>query len=122
MANAQVIEFHRLFVCVLFSQVKIMEIKQPRRTDIFILVTGRQLLKDVHITKLQLVVFVDVIMKSCEKPVLVEIIVDDLLAKIHKYLVGQNQRKGTRLKPFFIQGKLGEDIIAKPEIKVITVG
>ena len=56
-----------------------------------IIITAGQLLKNVHISKLQLIVFVDVVMKPRKEPVLVKIVVDDLFAEIDKYLIGKDK-------------------------------
>ena len=83
-----------------------MKEKYSCRTDTFILISGGKLLKYAHITELQLVVLVNIVMKPCEKPVLVKIIIDDLLPEVYKDLVGHDERKSALLKSFFTQGKL----------------
>jgi hypothetical protein len=36
-------------------------------------------------------VFVDVVMKPCKEPVLVEIVINDLFAEIDKYFIGKTR-------------------------------
>ena len=50
-------------------------------------VAGSQLLKHVHITKLKLIVFVNMILKTGKESILIKIIVNDLLAEIDKHLI-----------------------------------
>lgn len=50
-------------------------------------VAGSQLLKHIHVTELQLIMFVYMVMKTGKEPVLIKIIIHDLLAEIDKHLI-----------------------------------
>lgn len=80
------------------SQVKIMEIEQPRHMGAAIAVAGSELLEDVHVSKLDIVVLVDMIVKPEEETVLVKIIIDDLFTEIDMYFIVYYQRQCIRLK------------------------
>lgn len=45
-------------------------------------IARRQLLKQIHVTKLHIAMLIYLVFQSCEKTVLVKIIVDNLLTKI----------------------------------------
>lgn len=71
-----------------FPEIKIMKIKYSCYMIAAITIAGSQLLKQIHVTELQLISFVDIIMKACKKPVLIKVIINDLLAKVHKHFIG----------------------------------
>lgn len=77
-----------------------MKIKYPGRCCASVTITCSQLLKYVHIPKLQVVMFIDMIMKACKKPVLIKIIIHDLLSEIDEDFTGQNKGEGSWLKSF----------------------
>ena len=52
-----------------------------------VLIACSQLLKQIHITKLDIISFVDMISQAKEKTVLIKIIIDDLFAKIDVQLI-----------------------------------
>ena len=52
-----------------------------------IAITSSELLKNIHITKLQVIVFVNMVSEAQEKPVLVKIIVDYLFSEIYMYFI-----------------------------------
>ena len=56
-----------------------------------IAITRSQLLKNIHITKLQVIVFVDMVIETEKKPVLVKVIIDDLLSKIYMHFIIYNK-------------------------------
>lgn len=80
-----------------------------------------QLLENIHIPKLQVIVFIDMIVESKEKTVLVKIVMDDLFTEIDMNLIIQDQGEGSGGEPFFMQGQLGKKIIARPEIEKIAL-
>ena len=80
-----------------------------------------QLLKDIHISKLEIIVLVYMISKANKKTVLVKIIIDDLLTKVDMNFIVYNKRECSGLKMFFAQWKLRKEIIANSEIKIITI-
>ena len=45
-------------------------------------VTGSQLLKNVHVSHLQIIMLIDMIIKAQEKTVLIKIIIDNLFTEI----------------------------------------
>jgi hypothetical protein len=54
-------------------------------------VSGRKLLKEIHISELQVVCFVSLVTESKKKPVLIEIVVDYFFSKIHMHFVVKNK-------------------------------
>lgn len=64
-----------------------MEIEDPGRMCTSVLITRSQLLVNVHIAELQIIVFVYMVMKPCEEPVLIVHIINDLFSKIYKYFI-----------------------------------
>ena len=48
-----------------------------------VLITSRRLLEYIHISKLYVAMIIQVIAETSEKPVLIKIIIDDLLAKVY---------------------------------------
>ena len=64
-------------------------------------VAGSQLLKYIHITKLEIIVLVDMISEADKKAVLIKIIIDDLFAKVDMYFIVYHKRECTWLKIFF---------------------
>ena len=50
-------------------------------------VSCSQLLKEVHVSKLKIIMFVYMKSKPCEKPVLIKIIIDYLLSHIHLHFI-----------------------------------
>lgn len=77
-----------------------MEIKHSYAIDDFILIAGSQLLKHIHVTKLQIVGFVRLVRKAEEETILIKIIVDDLLSEIDMHFVIEHKRESLRLNPF----------------------
>src|SRR5947207_15153920 len=82
----------RLLGFILFSQIKIMKIKYRGCIDRFILVAGGQLLKNIHLAKLQMVISISLISEPDKKSVLVKIIVHDFFAKGNMPFIGNYQR------------------------------
>ena len=56
-----------------------------------VFVSGRQLLKHVHVAKLQIIMFVHMIGKSDKKPVLVEVIINNLFPEIDMHFIVDNK-------------------------------
>ena len=52
-----------------------------------VVIAGSQLLKNIHITKLQVIMLVNMIIKSQEKSILIEIIIDNLLSEIYMQFI-----------------------------------
>ena len=52
-----------------------------------VFIPGCQLLKKIHIPKLEIIMRVDMIIEPEEKPVLIEIIINDLFAKIDMHFI-----------------------------------
>ena len=52
-----------------------------------IAITSSELLKNIHITKLQVIVFVNMVIETQEKPVLIKVIIDYLLPEIYMHFV-----------------------------------
>lgn len=50
-------------------------------------VSRSQLLKYIHIPKLEIVMFVDMIIESKKKTILIKIIIDDLLSEIDMHFI-----------------------------------
>lgn len=63
-------------------EIKIVEVEQPCRMIATITVACSQLLKYIHINKLEIIVLVDMVSKANQKTVLIKIIIDDLLTKL----------------------------------------
>ena len=72
-------------------QDKIMEVKQSCYLVATITVAGSQLLKYIHITKLEIIVLIGVISEAYKKPVLVKIIIDDLFPKVDMNFIIDNK-------------------------------
>lgn len=66
-----------------------------------ITVASWQLLKHIHITELEIVVFVYVISKAGKKAILIKIIIDNLPAKVDMHFIIEYQRKRSGLKMLF---------------------
>ena len=54
-------------------------------------VAARQLLKNIHIAKLDIIMFIDMISKAQEKTVLVKVIIDDLFPEIYMHFIIYNK-------------------------------
>jgi hypothetical protein len=78
-----------------------------------------QLLENIHIPKLEIIMFADMVIKSEKNPVLVKIVVDDLFSKINVYLIIYHEGKSMGLEFFRTKGKLRKKIVPEPEIKII---
>ena len=64
-------------------------------------VACRQLLKYIHIPELQVIMLIDMVIKSQEEPVLIKIIIDDLFAEIDMHFIIHHKRQSIGLKSFF---------------------
>ena len=60
-----------------------------------------QLLKYIHITKLEIIVLVYMISKTNKKAVLIKVIIDDLLTKVDMNFIIHYKRECSGLKVFF---------------------
>lgn len=56
-----------------------------------IAITSSELLKNIHITKLQVIVFVNMVSEAQEKPVLIKIIINYLLSEIYMHFIIYNK-------------------------------
>ena len=54
-------------------------------------IASGQLLKKIHIPELQVIMFIDIKIKTKKKTVLVKIIIDDLFAGIDMHFIVNNQ-------------------------------
>ena len=88
------------------SQIKVLKVKYPQCIDAAVLVAGRQLLKNIHVSKLQPVVGIGMVMKAYKKPVLIKRIVDYFFAKIDHGFIAYRKTKRTLLESVFAQRKL----------------
>ena len=73
---------------------------------ITVTITGSQLLKYIHITKLKIIMLVDLISKTNKKTILIKIIIDNLFTEVDKYFIVYNKRECSWLKVFITQWKL----------------
>jgi hypothetical protein len=55
--------------------------------DATVTISGSQLLKAIHVSKLKIIMSIHMIGKSNKDPVLVKIIIDNLLSKIDKHFI-----------------------------------
>ena len=110
-----------LMTCSILPQVQVMKIKDPGSMDHPVEVSSWQLLEYLHITSLQIIMFVYMVVKSNKKTVLVKIIIHYLLAKIEMNFIIKHKRKTSGLKFLLAQSKLRKEIIAHSEIKIISL-
>ena len=52
-----------------------------------ITVSGRQLLENVHVSKLDVIMGVDLVTEASKEPVLIKVIIDNLLPKVYMQLI-----------------------------------
>lgn len=90
--------------------------------DTAVPVASGKLLKQVHISQLQVGGFGKMIIESQEKTVLIEIIIHHLFPEIDMQFVVGNEGKGPGLEFSGRKRKHGQEIIPQPEIEIITVG
>ena len=66
-------------------------------------ITCCQLLKYIHITKLEIILLIDMIGKAHEETVLIEIIIDNLFSEVDMNFIVYHKRECSWLKGFFAQ-------------------
>ena len=79
-----------------------MKIADPHCMNISIPNAGRQLLKNIHVSKLKLVMSVCVIIKPCKKTILIKRIINYFLAKVDMHFVIYAKRKSAGSKSIFV--------------------
>lgn len=78
-----------------------MEVKYPGHMIAPVFITGSQLLEYMHITELQIIMLIHMIVKPGKETVLVKIIIQDLFPEINMHFIIQDNRQCARLKAFF---------------------
>jgi hypothetical protein len=97
------------------AEVQVLEEKYPQVVVVPILISGWQLLEQVHIAELQVVMFVQVPGEPHEKSILVEIVVYDVLPEVDVQLIIQDEGD----PPFFrltgaIERNLEKQVVTYP--------
>jgi hypothetical protein len=83
---------------ILLTKIKVMKKEYPGGVYRPVLVSGRQLLEEVHITKLNVIVLIQEIVEPGKKTVLIEIVIHDSFTEIDVNLIIDHPRYCT----FFI--------------------
>ena len=68
-----------------------MEKKYAGSMNTPVTVSGRQLLENVHVPKLEVIVGVDLVTEPSKEPVLIKVIIDNFFSKVHMQLIIQNK-------------------------------
>ena len=103
------------------SEIKSVKEKDPRSVNHLVLITGSQLLKQIHISKLERIVFSEVVVEPNKQSILVEIIVYDLLSKVDMQLIIEDPIECTFVIQFPGEWPLYHEIIPDPEIEIVAV-
>ena len=75
-----------------FPQVNILEKEYTQGIHTPVFVSGASLLKNIHVSKLQVAVRAGLVFKPQEESVLVEIIIHHLAAKVNMHLIIGDER------------------------------
>jgi hypothetical protein len=70
-----------------------MEEEKPQHVVVGKLVSGRQLLEQVHIPQLGVERFGKLVAQTHKKPVLVKIVIGDVLARVDVYFIVEGEEK-----------------------------
>ena len=73
---------NRRMLLFLFPQIQVMKIENPGSMDISIAIARSQLLKKIHVSKLDIIRRVYMITEPNEKTILIKIIINDLVSEI----------------------------------------
>ena len=98
-----------------------MKIEQARSMNRPVLIAIAQLNESIEVSKLQVVVGVEVIGKTDKKAVLVKIIIDYFLTEVDVYLIVDNKGNITFIRRHGSQWNLEQEIVPQPEIKLVSI-
>ncbi len=104
-----------------FSQVEVVKIKYPYGVLVAKRIARGQLLIKVHVAGVQLGVFVHLIHQAGEKAVLVEMVVHDVISKIHHQFVVEQKLQTAGFKTFWGQGQKQSEIVPNAPVEVIAL-
>ena len=104
------------------AQIKIMKVKHSYRVLISEHVARRELLIQIHVTRMKLGMFVHLKDQPGKKAVLVEDVVSDVFSKIEHHFVIEQKLQTARLEAFFRDGKKQSEVVADAPVEVVIVG